>query len=91
MSVQSEYTSSVSSKISIFKNLNDYLTLYITMTSNWYIIEDASSKRTYIHISKINYNFILENKYDLLFLVHKTLKSFIEIWFEIYTSPYNKK
>ena len=40
------------------------------MESNSYIIEDASSKRTYIH-TKTDYNLILENKCDMLFLVHK--------------------
>ena len=42
------------------------------MKSNSYVIEGASSKRTYIHTSKTDYNFILENKCDMLFLVHKT-------------------
>ena len=42
------------------------------MKNNSYVIEDASSKRIYIHTSKTNYSFILKNKCDMLFLVHKT-------------------
>jgi len=37
-----------------------------------YVIEDANSKRTYISTNKTNYNFILENKCDMLFLMNKT-------------------
>jgi len=42
------------------------------MKSNLYVIEGVNSKRIYIHTNKTNYNFIVENKCDMLFLVHKT-------------------
>jgi len=42
------------------------------MKSNSYVIEGASSTNICTYIHKTDYNFILENKCNVLFLMHKT-------------------
>jgi len=56
------YSTTDLQKCKPLKILNDYLTIYIIMTSNWYIIEGANSKWTYIKYMLSTFNIICNHE-----------------------------